>query len=133
MAFDGALLNRPLGGVERPISTALAFAYAGVFPRAAVPVLTPNADGSDDVQTLTYKLVRPSTVALTLTAPDGSAVFTQSVEQPAGTFPVPFPPDPGAAVPEGTWKLAATATDELGQQSAMTASFIVDDTALTTS
>jgi hypothetical protein len=128
MAFDGTLLDRPVGGVERPISTAIAFAYTGVFVRPALAAVSPNGDGVDDTQTLSYKLVRPATVAVTLTAPDATAPVTQTVEQQPGTYPVPFPPADGAALAEGAWKLAVTATDYLGQQSEMTTSFTVDDT-----
>jgi len=127
MAFDGTLLNRPSDGVERRISTALAFAYTGVFVPAPLPVVSPNGDGVDDAEALGYKLVGPSSVSVTLQAPDGSAALDQTlVAQPPGTYSVPFPP-PGTVVTEGRWKLMVAATDELGQQSTMTQSFTVDD------
>jgi hypothetical protein len=129
MAFDGRLLNRPSGGAERPISTALAFAYTGAFLAEPLPVVSPNGDGVDDTQTLTVKVVRPSSVTVSLVAPDGSTPFTQTVDQAPGTYPVAFPPAAdGAALAEGTWKLSVAATDDLGQQTAMTRSFVVDDT-----
>ncbi len=128
MAFDGTLLNRPSAGVERPISTALAFAYTGAFVRALLPVVSPNGDGVDDVEPLTYKLVKPATVTVTLTAPDGSTPLSQTLDQQPGTYPVPFPPTTGTSPAEGVWKLAVAATDELGQQTGMTQTFIVDDT-----
>jgi hypothetical protein len=127
MAFDGALLNRPSGGTERPISTALAFAYTGVLATASAPAVSPNGDGVDDAESLRYKLVNPSTVSVTLQAPDGSAAVSQALDaQPPGSYSVPFPPT-GVQLAEGQWKLAVTATDELGQQSAMTQPFTVDD------
>jgi hypothetical protein len=129
MAFDGSLLNRPAGGVERPISTALAFAYTGAFAGVALPVVSPNGDGVDDSEKLSYKLVRPATATVTLTPPDGSAPLTQTVDQPAaGTYPVGFPPSAGANPPEGIWKLGVAAVDDLGRQSSMTATFTVDNT-----
>ena len=128
MAFDGTLLNRPAAGAERPISTALAFAYTGVFVAPPLPVVSPNGDGADDTETLAYKLVRPATVTVTLTSPDGSAPATQTLEQPEGVFPVAFPPAAGAAPAEGAWKLAVAATDDLGQQTSMSQSFTVDET-----
>ena len=128
MAFDGTVLNRPSGGAERPISTALAFAYTGAFARAPLPVVSPNGDGVDDVEPLSYKLIRPSSVSVTLTAPDGSTPVTQTLDQLPGTYPVPFPPAAGTAPLAGVWKLAVTATDDLGQQTSMTQAFTVDDT-----
>jgi len=127
MAFDGTVLNRPSEGTERPISTALAFAYTGVFVADPLPVVSPNGDGVDDTQTLAYKLVRPSSVTLTLTAPDSSTPVSQAADQQPGTYPIPFPPS-GAAPAEGTWKLAVAATDDLGQQTQMARTFTVDDT-----
>ena len=127
MAFDGTLLNRPSGGSERPIATALAFAYTGVLATAAASAVSPNGDGVDDVETLRYKLVNPSSVSLTLQAPDGSSALSQALDaQPPGLYPVPFP-TPGVPLAEGQWKLTVTATDELGQQSTMTQPFTVDD------
>ncbi len=128
MAFDGTLLSRPSGGIERPISTALAFAYTGVFVRALLPVVSPNGDGVDDVEPLSYKLARPSDFTLTLTGPDGST-FTQNGTQDAGSYPVPFPPVSAGGNPaEGAWKLAVAATNVLGQQTSMAQTFTVDDT-----
>ena len=128
MAFDGTLLNRPSDGVERPISTALSFAYTGVFVRQPLPSVSPNGDGVDDVQPLSYKLVRPATVTVTLTAPDGSTPVGQTLDQQPGTYPVAFPPTADVSLAEGTWKLAVAATDDLGQPTAMTRSFTVDNT-----
>jgi hypothetical protein len=128
MAADGALLNRPSDGVERPISTALAFAYTGVYVKAAVPAVSPNDDGFDDAQSLSYKLVRPATVTSTLTTPSGSVPAGESVPQQPGTYTVPFPPTSGSTPAEGTWKLTVDATDEQGQHSTMTSSFTVDNT-----
>jgi len=130
MAFDGTLLNRPSDGTERPIATGLAFAYTGVFAAEPLPAVSPNGDGDDDTQALSYKVVRPSSVTVTLTAPDGSTPYTQTADQQPGTYPVPFPAggDASAPVAEGTWKLAVTATDDLGQQTTMSRSFTVDDT-----
>ncbi len=127
MGFDGSLLNRPSDGAERRISTALAFAYTGVLTKASATAVSPNGDGVDDVETLRYKLVNPSSVSLTLQAPDGTTPVSQTLDaQPPGTYPVPFPA-PGVKVSEGQWKLAVTATDELGQQTTMTQPFTVDN------
>jgi hypothetical protein len=128
MAFDGTILNRPSDGAERQISTALAFAYTGAYVRASLPVVSPNGDGDDDVEPLSYKLVHAATVTVTLTAPDGSAPVTQTLDQQPGTYPVAFPPTAGSSPPEGVWKLAVAASDDLGQQTGMAQTFTVDDT-----
>ena len=88
MAFDGTLLNRP-SDAERPISTALLFQYTGVFVQPAVSVVSPDGDGVADRQSLRYKVVRPSTVTVTLTAPDGTVAYTETAErrrQRAGSY-----------------------------------------------
>jgi hypothetical protein len=128
MAADGVLLNRPSDGVERPISTALTFAYTGVYVEQQLATVSPNGDGVDDVQSLSYKLVRPSTVTAALVAPGGPAPTGEPVEQPPGTYTVAFPPAGDASPVEGTWKLTVAATDQQGQRTSMTRSFTVDDT-----
>src|SRR5205085_2563998 len=94
MAFDGKLLNRPSdAGGERPVAEALTLFYYGVYaPAPTARVLSPNADGVDDTQTLVYKLVRTLT-ARSLPAGDGSISWTGR---------------PGAYV------FSATATNEVG-------------------
>jgi hypothetical protein len=127
MAFDGTLLNRPSDPTERPISTALAFAYTGVLATASAPVVSPNGDSVDDVEALSYKVVRPSSVTLTLQAPSGPPAIRQTLDaQPPGTYAVPFPPVKGQPA-DGRWKLSVTATDDLGQQTTMEQPFVVND------
>jgi hypothetical protein len=128
VAVDGRVLNRPSDGAERPVADAIVFAYSGVFVRPPLDVVSPNGDGESDSQTLAYKVVRPSSVTATLTAPDGSTPVTQTVDQQSpGTYPIPFPPT-GVAAAEGTWKVAVSATDDLGRQTQMERTFTVDDT-----
>jgi len=127
MAFNGTLLNRPSDGRERPITTALAFAYTGALATASLPTVSPNGDGVDDTESLAYKIVDLSSVTATLTAPDGSVASTQSSDaQAPGTYQVPFPPAQQTPA-QGVWKLTVTATDDLGAQTTMTRSFTVDD------
>ncbi len=137
MAFNGALLNRP-PGTERPISTALLFEYTGVFVQPAVAVVSPDGDGIADRQSLRYKLVRPATTTVTLTAPDGTVAFTETRERRPGSFAVAFPPSAPPPVPlskvadppptNGRWKLQVAAVDDIGQPSEMTESFTVNTT-----
>jgi hypothetical protein len=127
MAVEGQLLNRPSDGTERPISTALVLAYAGVYvPPPSAAVVSPNGDGVDDVQTLRYKLVRPSTVTVTLTAPDGTVAFTETSARQPGLGSVPFPP--AVPVAGGRWSLMVAALDDLGRQSSMARRFAVNTT-----
>ncbi len=91
MAFDGALLNRPSGGAERRIATALAFLYRGVFALEPPARVSPNGDGVDDMPNLGYRLVRPSSVTVTLRAPDGSTPVATTAQQAPGAYRMPFP------------------------------------------
>lgn len=72
MAFDGALLNRPSDpGGERPVSEGLFVLYTGVtVAPPSEAVLSPNGDGAGEVEALSYRLVRPSTVTVSLIGPD---------------------------------------------------------------
>ncbi len=146
MAFDGALLNRPSDSTERPISTALLFEYTGVYVQPAVAAVSPDGDGVADRQSLRYKLVRPSTLTVTLTGPDGVAAFMESTTKLPGSYAIPFPPvtpPPVAPAPtstsasrrttadvpaQGRWKLTVSATDDVGQTSEMSQSFVVNST-----
>ncbi len=136
MATEGELLNRPSDGQERPIANALVFAYSGVFvaPPAA-QVVSPDGDGVDDEQTLRYKLVRPSTVTVKLTAPNRRVAFTETVERPPGVVEIPFPgfdtQSVGArrAPPlNGRWTLTTRALDDLGRETTMSRTFKVNTT-----
>jgi hypothetical protein len=147
IAFDGKVLNSPSDGVERPISTALMLQYYGVYaPPPLEAVVSPNGDGVAEAQELSYKLVRPSTVSATLTAPDGSIAWQESgiVREP-GTYEVAFPPAPLPPPPppegqpplppteplppaEGRWTLTVTSTDDQGLASSTTRRFSVNST-----
>ena len=143
LAFDGKLLNRPSDpGGERPVSNALQLVYYGVFASAVTPVISPNGDGVEERQRpLGYKVVRPSVVTATLTAPDGTVAFAETeAPKPPGTYEVAFPPvppppaDPAAPPPppvapaEGRWQLLVRATDDQGQASQAVQAFTVNNT-----
>ena len=147
LAFDGAVLNRPSDGHERAVSDALMLTYTGVYvPTPPVAVVSPNADGVDDTQQLAFKVVRPSSVTVTLQAPDGTKLEQTGQYEP-GTYPVPFPPAPApapaptppppgsppapptpASPPEGRWILTVAAIDDQGLASAASRSFSVNST-----
>jgi hypothetical protein len=127
MAFDGTLLNRPSDGRERSIATAVMLLYRGVFAPEPPSLVSPNGDGVAESPGLGYRIVRPSTVTVTVRAPAGAAPLISTASLLPGSYPVPFPPTGAAPVP-GTWSLEVNAVDDLGQASAITRSFVVDDT-----
>ena len=146
MGVEGQLVNRPSDGVERPIGDALVFSYTGAYVPPPKAVVSPDGDGVHDHQTLRYKLVRPSTATVTLTAPDGTVAYTQTGEQQPGLVDLTFPPPPAVPsppaatastlaarapadeIPQGRWRLTVSAVDDVGQSSAMTQSFVVNST-----
>ncbi len=144
MAFDGTVLNSPSDGRERPVPTALMLQYYGVYaPPPLEPVVSPNGDGVAETQRLSYKVVRPSTVTTTLTAPDGTIAWQDAgIAREPGTVEVLFPPAPPPppegqppAQPspplEGRWTLAVSATDDQGLPSTVTRRFFVNSTLAT--
>lgn len=127
LAFDGTLLNRPSDpGGERPVSTSLQLMYYGVFVPPAVPVVSPNGDGVDETQRLSYKVVAPSAVTAELTAPDGTQPFAETLQRIPGTYAIRFPPTEPPA--EGRWQLEVSATDDQGRTSTARQSFTVNNT-----
>ena len=94
LAFEGKVLNSPSDGRERSVSNALMLQYFGVYaPPPAEAVMSPNGDSVGESQALAYKVVRPSEVTVTLSAPDGNAAFTETVPREPGRLPgaVPAP------------------------------------------
>jgi exopolysaccharide biosynthesis protein len=127
MAFDGQLLNRPSDpGGERAVAEALLVAYTGVYvPPASAPVLSPNRDGVSDVESLSYKLVRQSTVEADLVGPNGVTVPIDAGDRVPGTYRFTWT---GAGQPEGTWKFSVTATDDLADASTAERTFSLNNT-----
>jgi hypothetical protein len=148
LAFEGAVLNRPSGGGERAIANALLLQYYGAYALPpAEAVVSPNGDDVAEEQTLAFKIVRPSTVSVTLTAPGGVVAFQETGPREPGTYEVPFPPaveppeeppslgqqqplPPTQPLPpaEGRWTLAVSATDDQGLSSSATRRFAVNST-----
>lgn len=148
MAFDGTVLNSPSDGRERPVPTALMLQYYGVYaPPPLESVVSPNGDGVAEAQRLSFKIVRPSTVTTTLTAPDGTIAWQESGGREPATYEVAFPPlspppppppegepppDPVPTEPlppaEGRWTLTVASTDDQGLASSTTRRFAVNST-----
>jgi Phosphodiester glycosidase len=127
MAFDGKLLNRPSDrGGERAVAEALTLFYFGVYaPPPDSRVLSPNGDGVDDAQALSYKVVRPSTVSATLTGPGGVVVPLDEGARTPGTYRFTWN---GTGQPEGAWTFRVTADDDLGRHSVADRQFALNST-----
>lgn len=143
LAFEGTVLNSPSDGSERAVSTALMLQYFGVYaPPPLEAVVSPNGDGVAETQELSFKVVRPSTVTATLTAPDGSIAWQEAAGRDPGTYEVAFPPlpppppegepspQPTTPLPpaEGRWTLTITSLDDQGLTSTTTRRFTVNST-----
>ena len=126
VALDGKVLNRPSDSYgERPVGEALVIAYTGVYAPTPSPTLSPNADGVSDVEALSYKLVRPSTVSAKVIGPDGSVRELDTGPKPPGRYKLTWD---GAGAPEGRYHWNVTATDDTGQASSDDHAFALDNT-----
>jgi hypothetical protein len=132
MAFNGKLLNRPSdpGGV-RAVGDALTLFYYGVVvPQAPKPVVSPNGDGVAETQTLSFKVVRPSTVTASLIGPDRVPRQTETGFRDPGTYRISWSgrTPAGGAEPEGRWRWVVNALDDQGQQSRVERRFYLNRT-----
>jgi len=126
LAFDGKVLNRPSDSYgERPVGEALVIAYTGVYVPPVAPTLSPNADGVGDVEPLSYKIVRPSTVSAKVIGPDGATQELDAGPKAPGRYKARWD---GAGAPEGRYHWNVTATDDAGQVSTDDRAFALDDT-----
>jgi len=121
MAFDGKLINRPSDPAgERGVADGLFVFYYGVqAPEPTADVVSPNGDGIDEAQQLSYKVVRPSTVTASLIGPDGVARQTQTGHRDPGTYTLDWSGRTPQGTPEaeGRWRWVVDALDDRGQQS----------------
>ena len=144
LAFDGTVLNSPSEGRERPIGTAVMLQYYGVFaPSPLEAVVSPNGDGVADAQELSFKVVRPATVTVSLTGPDGVIAAQETAQRDPGAYDVAFPPVTSSVPPqegqppppsepappaEGRWTLTVSSTDDQGLTSSIVRRFAVNST-----
>lgn len=126
MAFDGSVLNRPSGGSERLVANSLQLLYFGVYaPKPRYRTFSPNRDGVTDVQRLSAKLVRPSSVSYRLVAPSGEVRWELRADLPRGRYVRKLK---STSLAEGTWRWVVEATDRKGLTSTMTRPFTVNNT-----
>ena len=124
-AFDGQLLNKPSDpSGERAVKEALLVQYFGVYAaQPPLPLLT--GEPGKNVEPLSYKIVRPSTVTAQLVGPDNvPRVLEAGVAHPPGSYPFAF----DAYDAEGAWRWSVQATDDLGRVSAIERTFRYDTT-----
>jgi len=132
MAFEGQLLNRPSDpGGERPVADGLFVFYYGVHaPPPAEPVLSPNGDGVAEVQSLSYKIVRSSTVTASIVGPDRIPRQTQTGIRTPGVYRLTWSgrTADGAPEREGLWRWVINAVDDQSQLSRVERSFYLNNT-----
>jgi len=129
MAFDGSLLTRPTTGTEQGISDALVLSYTGVYASPVAPVLSPNGDGVAETETLSYRLVRPSTVTATLNGPNGATVPIDSGTEATGVHSFVWDGKLGGVPqPEGAWTFSVSATDDRSVETTAVRTFSLDKT-----
>ena len=132
MAFDGGLLNRPSDPRgERPVADGLFVFYYGVQAAPpSEPVVSPNGDGIAEAQSVSFKLVRPSTVTASLIGPDRVPRQVQTGPKEPGTYRVSWSgrtPD-GRPEPEGRWRWVVDAVDDLARPSSSERAFFLNNT-----
>jgi hypothetical protein len=132
MAFDGELLNRPSDrSGERGVADGLFVFYYGVqAPAPEADVVSPNGDGIDESQQLSYKVVRPSTVTASLIGPDRVPRQTQSGHRDPGTYELSWSGRTPQGTPEleGRWRWVVDAVDDREQQSHAERVFYLNNT-----
>jgi hypothetical protein len=130
IAFNGNLLTQPSAGSEAKISDALILSYTGVY--AAPPstaVLSPNGDGAGDVERLSYRLARPSTVSATLAGPSGTQITLANGPQSPGLHTFTWSGgNGGSPAPEGEWTFTVSATDDRNIKTTAQRTFSLDET-----
>jgi flagellar hook assembly protein FlgD len=130
MSFDGSLLSRPSGRAESEIADAVVMLYTGVFaPAPSDDVISPNGDGVADTVTLSYRIVRASTVTATVLGPGVRQAVDSGPQQPGlHTFTFAGKGADGAPLAEGGYRFTVTAVDDRGRRSSAERAFALNDT-----
>ena len=127
LSFDGRVLNRPSDGRARAVADGLMLQYHGIYaPRPARSVLTPNRDGVSDTMVVSARVMRPSTVNLSLLRPNGTVAWRLRTARDRGIVRRVVGV-PGMA--EGSWRWVVRASEtQSGRVSHMTRRFLVNRT-----
>jgi hypothetical protein len=124
-AFDGQLLSKPSDPTgERAVKEALLVEYFGVYAaEPPLPLLT--GEPGKNVEPLSYKIVRQSTVTAQLVGPDNvPRVLESTAAHPPGSYPLTFT----AYDAEGSWRFVVQASDDLGRVSTIERAYRYDTT-----
>jgi flagellar hook assembly protein FlgD len=130
MAFDGAVLNRPAAAGEPQVSDALVVLYTGVYaPAPTDSVISPNGDDVAETLTLSYRLVRASTVTAVVVGDRFRQVLDSGLQQPGvHTFTFTGKGADGGALAEGDYRFTVSATDDQGRRSSAERAFALNNT-----
>lgn len=130
IAFDGRMLTAPSKGTTPKVSDALVLSYSGVYAAPpSAPVLSPNGDGADDTQTLSWRVARPSHVVATLSGPGGASSTLVNAAESPGLHAVAWNGTAGGvAAAEGKWTFTVTGTDDRRITTTAQRTFSLDDT-----
>jgi Phosphodiester glycosidase/FlgD Ig-like domain len=129
MAFDGELLSRPSDGSERMVAESFNVSYFGVYAPKPELSFSPNGDGAGDRQTLTYKIVHPSSISATLSGPGGATRTIDSGRRTPGIYRFNWAGrTDGGPETEGRWRFAVTAVDDNGKTSSADRAFMLNNT-----
>jgi hypothetical protein len=130
LAFDGQLLTQSPGGVTPRVADALVLSYSGVYAAPpSTPVLSPNGDGVGDIESLSYRVARPSQVVASLAGPGGAKIPLASGVESAAVHGLAWDGKvAGSPAAEGKWTFTVTGTDDRNVTTTAQRTFSLDDT-----
>jgi hypothetical protein len=110
VALNGRLLNQPADGVERPVGNQLVYFVGDRRHRQPIArVRVGERPRGARVPTLSYTMVRPARVSVSLVDPDGRLWSVSTRRVSAGVHQVRLPA--GVPLRSGRWQVAVTALD----------------------
>jgi hypothetical protein len=108
------------------VAYSLQLLYYGVYaPRPRYKSFSPNGDGVADVQVVSAKLARPSSVRYRLLKPNGRVRWELASDLGRGLYVKKLG---GRRMTDGTWRWVVEATDRRGLTSKMQRRFVVNKT-----